>query len=60
MKNKFWIFAILLLLAGGLTSCEDKNETWTVQFKLKPQTDESYLATEDPEIQALVLKHGVV
>ena len=32
---------------------------WTVRLKLKPQEDEKYLATEDPEIQDLLAKHGV-
>jgi len=32
---------------------------WTVRLKLKPQADKNYLATEDTEIMALVLKHGV-
>ena len=30
-----------------------------VRFKLKLHADESYLATEDPEIQALVAKYGI-
>jgi hypothetical protein len=30
-----------------------------VKLILKPQEDESNLPTEDPEIQALFLKHGV-
>jgi len=33
--------------------------SWSVRLKLKPQTDESYLPTEDPVIKALLLKHGV-
>ena len=32
---------------------------WAVDLKLKPQTDPDYLATEDPEIKALELKHDV-
>jgi len=32
---------------------------WVVKLKLKPQADESYLPTEDPEIMALLSKHGV-
>ncbi|MDR2148734.1 MAG: hypothetical protein LBE91_20020 [Tannerella sp.] len=31
----------------------------SVRLKLKPQADENYLATEDPEMKALVLKHDV-
>jgi len=34
-------------------------EEFTVQFKLSPQTSNG-LATENPEIQALVAKHGVM
>jgi len=33
---------------------------WAVQIRLKPQADESYVATEDPEIMALVSKHEVI
>lgn len=33
---------------------------WTIRLKLIPQPDANYLPTEDPEIQALVLKHDVV
>jgi hypothetical protein len=33
--------------------------SWSVRLKLKPQTDESYLPTEDPVIKALLLKYGV-
>ena len=32
---------------------------WVVELKLKPQADPDYLATEDPEIKALELKHDV-
>ena len=32
---------------------------WSVRLTLKPQPNADYLATEDPEIIALVLKHGV-
>ena len=32
---------------------------WAVKLKLKPQADESYLPTEDPEIKALLSKYGV-
>ena len=55
------IAVILLLLAGGMTSCKDnEHEKWTVQLKLKPQAgNENYLATENPEIKALASKHGV-
>ncbi|MCL2681989.1 MAG: hypothetical protein FWE63_00720 [Bacteroidales bacterium] len=51
--------AILLILAGGLGSCKDKSERWTVQLRLKSQTDEHYLAIEDPKIKALISKHRV-
>lgn len=32
---------------------------WVIKLKLKPQIDDSYLATEDAEIKALLLKHAV-
>ena len=32
---------------------------WSLQIKQKPQTDERYLATEDPEIKAILLRHDV-
>ena len=32
---------------------------WSVRLTLKPQADANYLATEDPQIKALVLKYGV-
>ena len=32
---------------------------WAVKMKLKPQADETYLPTKDPDIKALLLKHGV-
>ena len=32
---------------------------WAVELKLKPQADESYLATEDTEIKALITKYDV-
>jgi len=57
--TKFLRFAAVLLILAGLVSCDKKNEKWTVQLKLKPQADESYLATENPKIQALVSKHKV-
>jgi hypothetical protein len=31
-----------------------------VRLKLKPQTDENYLVTKDPEIWALILKHDII
>jgi len=60
--------AILLSLAGGLTSCSDKEEEcdcieelgWSVRLKLKPQPDESYLAINDPEIMALATKYDFI
>ena len=32
---------------------------WAVKMKLKPQADETYMPTRDPNIKALALKHGV-
>ena len=32
---------------------------WAVKLKLKPQDDETYLPTRDPDIKALLLKHGL-
>jgi len=32
---------------------------WSARLKLIPQPDPNYLATEDPEMKALVLKHNV-
>jgi len=37
----------------------DHPQEWTVQLRLKPLVDESYLATENPEIKALISKHDV-
>ena len=37
----------------------DTGETWSVRLILKPQADENYLATEDPEIKKLILKYGM-
>jgi len=57
--------AFLLMLAGGFVSCKKNNCDcieelgWSVRLTLRPQADENYLATEDPEIQALVEKHDV-
>ena len=65
------ISAFLLILAGGVACCKDKPNInipdiecydvlgWAVRLTLKPQADENYLATEDPKIIALVLKHDV-
>ena len=62
------ISSLVLLCASFsvLTGCEKRpvpseNEElgWAVKLKLKPQEDESYLATNDPEIRALVSKHDV-
>ena len=33
---------------------------WAVKLKIKPQADESYRATNDPVIMAVVLKHNVL
>ena len=65
---KFVAFsAILLMLVGSFFSCgDDTNEecteemTWSLRFKLKPQADENYLATEDSEILDLVAKHDII
>ena len=40
---------------------DDNNDKWNwfARLKLKPQTDESYLAIEDSEIKALLLEHDV-
>jgi len=60
MKNKFWILSFFLIFFGILTSCEDKNnEIWIVQLKLNFYADESYIATEEPEIKALISKLDV-
>ena len=40
--------------------CENDILEWAVRFTLKPNTDESYLATDDPEIKALVAKYDVI
>ena len=40
--------------------CADTSELeWAVRLKLKPKEDGSYLATEDPEMKALIMKHDV-
>jgi hypothetical protein len=51
----------LFFMALGCGTNNDNEEPipWAVKLKLKPQTDESYLPTEDPVIKALLSKHGV-
>jgi hypothetical protein len=63
MKYIKLTFLILMVIC---LSCQsehkdnyNENLVWAVELTLKPQTDENYLPTEDPEIKALVLKHGV-
>ena len=59
------ILCSLFFITFGCEKSNDSNEndnddlTWSVRLKLKPQSDESYLATEDPVIKALLLKYGV-
>jgi hypothetical protein len=66
-KQKGAVIALCLLctLFSALTNCEkpvsqvSQEIPWVVKLKLKPQTDESYLPTEDPEIKTLLSKHDV-
>jgi len=55
------LFFMALGCGTNIDSAENDNEElpWVVRIKLKPQTDESYLPTEDPVIKALLLKYGV-
>ena len=62
----FPIISLFIVVACGSDANEQSNEIvnketiqWAVKLKLKPQTDESYLPTEDPIIKALLSKHGV-
>lgn len=34
-------------------------EEWAIRIKLKPQTDTTYVVTEDPEIKILLLRHDL-
>jgi len=60
-------FMLLFMVSGcgsSLLSAENDSEEpivlpWVVKIKLKPQADENYLPTEDPEIIVLLSKHGV-
>ena len=53
---KKYIFILLLFICYQGYGQESD---FAVRIKLKPQRDTNYLATKDPEIKALVLKHGV-
>ena len=72
--NKIKILAFLLILAGVFSSCIKSNlkegeldEKWAgrmrVKIQIRPQIKElfgeNYLATEDPEIIAILQKHDV-
>ena len=57
MKKLTILFTILLVTCFYGYSQE---LTVSVRLKLKPQKDSSYKATEDLEMKALVLKHGVL
>jgi len=60
--------ATVKITAGSLTKSVVVNQGctcieelgWSVRLKLKPQPDESYLTTEDPEIIALVAKYDLI
>ena len=64
MKKILKITAILLIMAGSFYSCEKKNSDchpelrYGARLKLKPKY-ESYCPTEDPEMKALLSKHGL-
>jgi len=49
-----------LMKYDDMVDNDANNLAWNVIIKLKPQADASYLATEDPEILALVLKHDLI
>ena len=57
----YMILCSLFFMTFGCEKNENDNDhlTWSVRLKLKPQSDESYLPTEDPVIKALLLKYGV-
>ena len=44
---------------NDLADCID-GHGWAVRLFLIPQADETYLATKDPEIKALIEKHNVI
>jgi hypothetical protein len=59
-KGSVATLCILCTLLFAVSGCEkQKSVPWVVELKLKPQSDESYLATEDPKIQALTYKYRV-
>ena len=67
------ITAILLIVAGGLSACAEKNDNpekksestdypvlnWAVEFTLKSTIDINLSITEIPEIKALIEEHDV-
>ena len=63
IKNPFAIQKVaavtLCMLFFTVTGCGKQNSVWTVELKLKPGADESYLATENTKIKALISKHRV-
>ena len=59
-KNVVKALCFLCALILAPTGCGKQNvNDWTVELKLKPKSDETYLAVEDPEIKALITKHGI-
>lgn len=73
-KDKLILFICFLIFlsctnAGELHSSNEEDDKlelleedrfeWFAGLKLKPQADVNYLATEDPIIKSLILKHGV-
>ena len=56
-EDRYWNFGDNLFPEEEWRFWDDR---WVVRLTLIRQTDESYLPTEDPEIQALIEKHGVM
>jgi len=57
MKKYYFFFFLIILFSCHHGYGQEYN--YSVKLKLKPQTDKSYLATEDAQMKSLTSKHGV-